>query len=124
MFDMPHSMTVLFFLLLLSTFAKSTSPTEATSVPTNATSPPVFPKAAACVADDDPLDSVIYYDDIVAINDRSKKDAKIWDHWGRWSACSVSCGVGKMTRWRHCVSRGCASGEKEAQIKTCDLSPC
>ncbi|XP_049823315.1 A disintegrin and metalloproteinase with thrombospondin motifs adt-2-like [Aethina tumida] len=53
-----------------------------------------------------------------------KRQAKLWDHWGKWSDCSVTCGVGKMTRWRHCVSEGCAQGEKEAQIKTCSERPC
>lgn len=49
---------------------------------------------------------------------------KVWDHWGKWSQCTVSCGIGKITRWRHCVSGGCAQGEKEAQIKTCTLPSC
>ncbi|KAB0790337.1 hypothetical protein PPYR_15322, partial [Photinus pyralis] len=53
-----------------------------------------------------------------------KKGPKVWDHWGKWGACSVSCGIGKITRWRHCVSGGCATGEKEAQIKTCTLPAC
>lgn len=53
-----------------------------------------------------------------------KKGPKVWDRWGRWSECSVTCGIGKMTRWRHCVAGGCEKGEKEAQIKTCTLSAC
>lgn len=52
------------------------------------------------------------------------KGPKVWDHWGKWSDCTVTCGFGKMTRWRHCVSGGCASGEKEAQIKTCTNPAC
>lgn len=69
------------------------------------------------------VDDVIYYDEI-NINDRMKKNVKIWDHWGKWSPCSVTCGEGKMTRWRHCVSEACAPGEKEAQIKTCKMKSC
>lgn len=49
---------------------------------------------------------------------------KVWDHWSKWTSCSVTCGIGKITRWRHCVEGGCASGEKEAQIKTCTLPAC
>ncbi|GLV34919.1 hypothetical protein CBL_09399 [Carabus blaptoides fortunei] len=61
-------------------------------------------------------------------NKRQKKEiqskTKVWDHWGTWSSCSVTCGAGKLTRWRHCVRGGCATGEKEAQIKTCTLPAC
>lgn len=53
-----------------------------------------------------------------------KNGPKVWDRWGKWSSCTVSCGIGKMTRWRHCVAGGCEKGEKEAQIKTCTLSAC
>lgn len=53
-----------------------------------------------------------------------KTGPKVWDRWGKWSGCSVTCGIGKMTRWRHCVSGGCEKGEKEAQIKTCTLPAC
>ncbi|GJQ83694.1 hypothetical protein Trydic_g14400 [Trypoxylus dichotomus] len=56
--------------------------------------------------------------------DKPNKGPKIWDQWSKWSACSVTCGIGKITRWRHCVSGGCAPGEKEAQIKTCTLPAC
>lgn len=69
------------------------------------------------------VDNGIYFDEL-NVNDRSRKSPKIWDHWGKWSPCSVTCGVGKMTRWRHCVSEGCAPGEKEAQIKTCKKKVC
>lgn len=57
---------------------------------------------------------------------RRKKETlpKVWDRWGKWSPCSVSCGAGKVTRWRHCIAGGCARGEKEAQIKTCILPEC
>nr|XP_015838684.1 PREDICTED: uncharacterized protein LOC107398608 [Tribolium castaneum] len=57
-------------------------------------------------------------------NKRENRRPKVWDRWTKWSPCNVSCGVGKLTRWRHCVAGGCAPGEKEAQIKTCTLSPC
>lgn len=49
---------------------------------------------------------------------------KMWDHWGKWSDCTVTCGVGKMIRWRHCVGGSCEKGEKEAQIKSCTLPAC
>ncbi|KAJ3642799.1 hypothetical protein Zmor_025553 [Zophobas morio] len=55
---------------------------------------------------------------------REDKRPKKWDRWSKWSPCSVSCGAGKITRWRHCVAGGCAPGEKEAQIKTCTLNAC
>ncbi|CAH1105206.1 unnamed protein product [Psylliodes chrysocephalus] len=74
----------------------------------------------------DSLDNVVYIDDVNQLEEnlRSKKETKVWDHWGKWSACSVSCGIGKMTRWRHCISKSCAPGEKEAQIKTCTAASC
>uniref|UniRef100_A0AAR5QCY2 ADAMTS cysteine-rich domain-containing protein n=1 Tax=Dendroctonus ponderosae TaxID=77166 RepID=A0AAR5QCY2_DENPD len=74
----------------------------------------------------DSLDDIQYIDENVSQQSivRGKKNIKQWDHWGKWSDCSVSCGVGKTVRWRHCVSDGCADGEKEAQIRTCTMSPC
>nr|CAI5820996.1 unnamed protein product [Callosobruchus analis] len=71
--------------------------------------------------EEDPLDSD--FDGMSEIK-RGKKESKVWDYWGKWSPCSVSCGVGKMTRWRHCLSQSCEPGEKEAQIKTCNMNPC
>lgn len=49
---------------------------------------------------------------------------KVWDQWGKWSSCTVSCGVGKLKRWRYCVTGGCSPGEKEAQFKTCTFPAC
>lgn len=92
----------------------------------------------------DSLDDVHYIDEdaVAPLGSRKKKNVKQWDHWvsqllqlhgsaifygffkGKWSDCSVSCGVGKSVRWRHCVSNGCADGEKEAQIRTCTMKPC
>ncbi|KAL3270346.1 hypothetical protein HHI36_009394 [Cryptolaemus montrouzieri] len=55
---------------------------------------------------------------------KGPKVRKVWDRWSKWSECSVSCGIGKQTRWRHCIGGECAPGEKEAQIKTCVMPPC
>lgn len=74
-------------------------------------------------SEEDVVDSVVYFDEIIT-NDRLKKEVKVWDHWGKWSPCTVTCGEGKMTRWRHCVSEACEPGEKEAEIKTCKRKPC
>lgn len=74
-------------------------------------------------SEDEEVDEVIYFDE-ANLNDRLKKELKVWDHWGKWSPCTVTCGVGKMTRWRHCVSDACSPGEKEAQIRPCRRQPC
>lgn len=57
---------------------------------------------------------------------RAGKDRKpkIWDQWGNWSTCSVTCGIGKIVRWRHCISGSCSLGEKKAQLKTCTSAAC
>ncbi|XP_012281889.1 uncharacterized protein LOC105700541 [Orussus abietinus] len=54
----------------------------------------------------------------------NRQGPKVWDQWGKWSSCSVSCGVGKLTRWRHCIGGSCSLGEKEAQLKTCTFAAC
>ncbi|XP_020294369.1 uncharacterized protein LOC109859988 [Pseudomyrmex gracilis] len=56
--------------------------------------------------------------------ERSRKEPKIWDQWGNWSKCSVTCGIGKITRWRHCISGSCSLGQKKAQLKTCTSAAC
>ncbi|XP_024938572.1 RNA polymerase II subunit 5-mediating protein homolog isoform X2 [Cephus cinctus] len=55
---------------------------------------------------------------------RGEDEPKIWDQWSKWSCCSSSCGPGKLTRWRHCVAGACHSGEKEVQIRSCQLAAC
>lgn len=54
----------------------------------------------------------------------NRQGPKIWDQWGNWSRCSVTCGIGKLTRWRHCIGGSCLLGEKKAQLKTCTLAAC
>ncbi|KAH0954128.1 hypothetical protein HN011_011803 [Eciton burchellii] len=55
---------------------------------------------------------------------RRNKEPKIWDRWSSWSTCSVTCGVGKITRWRHCIGGSCSVGEKKAQLRTCTSAAC
>ncbi|XP_076179001.1 zinc metalloproteinase nas-36-like [Ptiloglossa arizonensis] len=54
----------------------------------------------------------------------SRQGLQIWDQWGNWSSCSVTCGAGKISRWRHCISGSCSFGEKKAQLRTCTLPAC
>ncbi|XP_011175471.2 properdin [Solenopsis invicta] len=56
--------------------------------------------------------------------EKKNREPKIWDRWGNWSTCSVTCGVGKIMRWRHCIGGRCSLGEKKAQLKTCTLAAC
>ncbi|KAL6258576.1 hypothetical protein P5V15_010530 [Pogonomyrmex californicus] len=56
--------------------------------------------------------------------DKTHREPKIWDQWGNWSTCSVTCGIGKIMRWRHCIGGRCSLGEKKAQLKTCTSAAC
>jgi len=58
------------------------------------------------------------------ISEKNSKEPKIWDQWGNWSTCSVTCGIGKIMRWRHCIGGRCSLGEKKAQLKTCTSAAC
>nr|CAH7713611.1 unnamed protein product [Callosobruchus chinensis] len=51
-------------------------------------------------------------------NERQK-----WDDWSHWSGCSVSCGKGRIIRWRHCVD-SCDGIETEMQERACQLPAC
>lgn len=55
---------------------------------------------------------------------RSNREPKLWDQWGNWSTCSVTCGIGKIIRWRHCIGGNCSLGEKKAQLRTCTSAAC
>ncbi|XP_037586995.1 thrombospondin-2 [Cebus imitator] len=64
----------------------------------------------------------------------SKCDTRIrqdggWSHWSPWSSCSVTCGVGNITRIRLCNSpvpqmggRNCKGSGRET--KACEGAPC
>lgn len=109
----------IFTVFLCLAHSEPTKPHKWSSLDTNA----IASSPLREYTEDSFQDDVLYFDEVDA-SDRTKKSAKVWDHWGKWSQCTVTCGIGKMTRWRHCVSEGCAPGEKEAQIKTCKKKSC
>ncbi|XP_072312538.1 thrombospondin-2-like [Eucyclogobius newberryi] len=62
--------------------------------------------------------------------DRKVRSDGSWGHWSPWSACSVSCGAGHVTRVRLCDSpppqkggRGCSGTERENQACAKPLCP-
>ncbi|XP_030761731.1 uncharacterized protein LOC115886629 isoform X2 [Sitophilus oryzae] len=54
-----------------------------------------------------------------------KKDNKEtnWHKWTEWSPCSVTCGKGRLIRWRHCRSN-CKEAETEMEEMSCQLPEC
>lgn len=55
---------------------------------------------------------------------RKKREQKVWGPWESWTPCSASCGVGKMFKFRYCISEDCGEDEKESKIKSCQIEPC
>ncbi|XP_044752493.1 A disintegrin and metalloproteinase with thrombospondin motifs adt-2-like [Coccinella septempunctata] len=54
---------------------------------------------------------------------RKKRTRRIWSEWSPWTPCSVSCGRGRMIRWRHCL-KNCDGIETEMEEKICQLPCC
>ncbi|EFO15685.1 hypothetical protein LOAG_12823 [Loa loa] len=46
-----------------------------------------------------------------------------WSHWGIWSVCSETCGVGRTIRKRSCPCRSCSLGES-TEVEPCELISC
>lgn len=47
-----------------------------------------------------------------------------WSCWTDWSPCSVSCGVGKKTRTRRCLSTSVASYSNNCEGSSVEYEPC
>ncbi|KAK9888612.1 hypothetical protein WA026_000842 [Henosepilachna vigintioctopunctata] len=54
---------------------------------------------------------------------RSKRTKRVWGNWSNWTSCSVTCGRGRMIRWRHCL-KNCEDIETEMEEKMCQLPSC
>ncbi|XP_050312343.1 uncharacterized protein LOC126747637 [Anthonomus grandis grandis] len=46
-----------------------------------------------------------------------------WKKWTEWSACSVTCGKGRIIRWRHC-KKSCEDVETEMEERSCQMPEC
>ena len=46
----------------------------------------------------------------------------VWNAWGAWSQCSVSCGMGSHNRLRTCNGQNCTGYAEE--ILTCQRKQC
>uniref|UniRef100_H2LGR4 Subcommissural organ spondin n=1 Tax=Oryzias latipes TaxID=8090 RepID=H2LGR4_ORYLA len=55
----------------------------------------------------------------------TKHPCPVYDSWSSWSSCSVSCGLGRMTRTRTCEdTEGGPSCGETTQTESCRQQPC
>ena len=52
-----------------------------------------------------------------------------WSHWGKWCACSKSCGTGEQNRKRSCDNPSASNGGKPCagvgtEFRKCNTAPC
>ncbi|KAL1516990.1 hypothetical protein ABEB36_000813 [Hypothenemus hampei] len=57
------------------------------------------------------------------LREKRKKNGPKWNKWTDWSTCSVSCGKGRLIRWRHCRDN-CNDIETEMEEISCQLPEC
>ncbi|KAH1004108.1 hypothetical protein HUJ04_003909 [Dendroctonus ponderosae] len=57
------------------------------------------------------------------IDKRKENGQPKWQKWTDWSTCSVTCGKGRVIRWRHCQDH-CDGIETEMEEISCQLPEC